>query len=57
MESTVGVLFVWKGYEMQIEESIYKTKKMLSIIPAECLMKVNNITKLKRQVFIGINKF
>lgn len=35
MESTVGVLFVWKGYEMQIEESIYKTKKMLSIIPAE----------------------
>ena len=31
---------------MQIEESIYKTKKMLSIIPAECLMKVNNIAKL-----------
>ena len=32
MESTVGVffflmyVFVWKGYEMQIEESIYKTK-------------------------------
>ena len=52
MESTVGVffflmyVFVWKGYEMQIEESIYKTKKMLSIIPAECLMKVNNIAKL-----------
>ena len=35
-----------KDMKCQIEESIYKTKKMLSIIPAECLMKVNNIAKL-----------
>ena len=30
----------------KIEEEIFKTKKMLSIIPIEALMKVNNIEKL-----------
>ena len=33
-------------YLTKIEEEIFKTKKMLSIIPIEALMKVNNIEKL-----------
>lgn len=43
---TLEYLIGWKMYENQIEEEIFKTKKMLSIIPIEALMKVNNIEKL-----------
>ena len=43
---TLEYLIGWKLYENQIEEEIFKTKKMLSIIPIEALMKVNNIEKL-----------
>ena len=39
-------LFGWKIYEIQIEEEIYKTKKMLAIIPIEALVKVKNISSL-----------
>ena len=49
--SIVGILiilylFVWKRHELGLNETIYKTKKMLSIIPVETLMKVKNIAKL-----------
>ena len=33
-------------YLTKIEEELFKTKKMLSIIPIEALMKVNNVEKL-----------
>ena len=39
-------IFVWKRHELSLNETIYKTKKMLSIIPVETLMKVKNIAKL-----------
>jgi hypothetical protein len=39
-------LFVWKRHELSLNETIYKTKKMLSIIPVETLMRVKNIAKL-----------
>ena len=39
-------VFVWKRHEASLNETIYKTKKMLSIIPVETLMKVKNIAKL-----------
>ena len=39
-------LLGWKIYETQIEEEIYKTKKMLAIIPIEALVKVKNISSL-----------
>ena len=39
-------LLGWKIYEIQIEEEIYKTKKMLAIIPIEALVKVKNISSL-----------
>ena len=37
---------IWMRYEEKIEEVIYKTKKMLSIIPIEELIKVKSIKKL-----------
>ena len=39
-------VFIWKRHEASLNETIYKTKKMLSIIPVETLMKVKNIAKL-----------
>ena len=39
-------VFVWKRHELSLNETIYKTKKMLSIIPVETLMRVKNIAKL-----------
>ena len=39
-------IFIWKRHEASLNETIYKTKKMLSIIPVETLMKVKNIAKL-----------
>lgn len=39
-------VFIWRLYEVKIEEEIFKTKKMLSIIPVESLLKINNIDKL-----------
>lgn len=44
--AVLAYLIGWKVYENTLEESIYKTKKMLSIIPIESLIKVKNITKL-----------
>jgi len=38
--------FFWKKYEITLDKTIYKTKKMLGIIPIETLMKVKNIKKL-----------
>ena len=39
-------LFGWKRYELNLNETIFKTKKMLSIIPIETLMKVKNIKNI-----------
>ena len=39
-------VFIWRLYEVKIEEEIVKTKKMLSIIPVESLLKISNIGKL-----------
>ena len=39
-------VFIWKRHESGLNETIYKTKKMLSIIPVETLIKIKNIAKL-----------
>ena len=39
-------IFIWKRHESGLNETIYKTKKMLSIIPVETLIKIKNIAKL-----------
>ena len=37
---------IWKRYELELNNNIFKTKKMLSIIPIETLIYVKNINKL-----------
>ena len=37
---------IWKRYELELNNHIYKTKKMLSIIPIDTLIYVKNINKL-----------
>lgn len=37
---------LWKRHESQIEESIFKTKKMLRIIPVGSLVKIKNIAQI-----------
>ena len=39
-------IFEWKRYELKLNEVIYKTKKMLIIIPIETLMKIKNIKSI-----------
>ena len=41
------IFFVnWKKFSDKLNETIYKTKNMLSIIPIKSLIKINNIGKL-----------
>jgi hypothetical protein len=47
---------IWMRYEEKIEEVIYKTKKMLSIIPIEELVKVRSIKKLLNLEEQGVQK-
>jgi len=50
MISIVIILFIflicWKKYELQLNNSIFKTKNMLGIIPIDTLIYVKNINKL-----------
>ena len=39
-------VFEWKRYELKLNEIIFKTKKMLIIIPIETLMKIKNIKSI-----------
>ena len=39
-------VFEWKRYELKLNEVIFKTKKMLIIIPIETLMKIKNIKSI-----------
>ena len=41
----VYIIF-WKRFELKLDETIFKTKKMLTIIPIETLMKVKHIKEL-----------
>merc|ERR1712032_1603604 len=42
----VCYLFVWKPFEQNLSDNIYKTKNILSIIPKEILAGLNNIHKI-----------
>lgn len=42
----IEYFFGWKIYENSLENEIYKTKKMLSIIPVKSLLKLSNISSL-----------
>ena len=50
MISIIITLFIflicWKKYELQLNNSIFKTKNMLGIIPIDTLIYVKNINKL-----------
>ena len=39
-------IIVWKRFEVKLDETIFKTKKMLTIIPIETLIKVKHIKEL-----------
>ena len=39
-------IIVWKRFELKLDETIFKTKKMLTIIPIETLTKVKHIKEL-----------
>lgn len=43
---SVCYFFVWIPFENNLNLTIYKTKKMLSILPKEVLAKISNIQKL-----------
>lgn len=49
---------VWKPFEMRLNNAIYKTKNMLSIIPIEVLVSIKNIDillEIDRSSFINEN--